>query len=65
MAQYQYCLPRQSALPLTHAGILIRVVVLKQQPLWENGTHLLALAAIFAAILAGLSWAGSRLGRFD
>ena len=47
-------------LPLTHANIATRNVMLKQQPLWQSWPHLLAMAAMFLAALALLSLVGRR-----
>ncbi len=47
-------------LPLTHANILTRDLLLKQQPLWMGWPHLLALAVFFLLALGLLAWAGRR-----
>jgi ABC-2 type transport system permease protein len=47
-------------LPLTHANILTRDLLLKNLPLWENWPHLLALAGFFLLALGLLGWAGRR-----
>ena len=45
-------------LPLTHANIATRNVLLKGEPLWRAWPHLLALAAMFLVLLAALRWVG-------
>jgi ABC-2 type transport system permease protein len=47
-------------LPLTHANIATRNLLLKHQPLWQSWPNLLALAAMFAVVLAALAWVGRR-----
>jgi ABC-2 type transport system permease protein len=47
-------------LPLTHANIATRNVILKHQPLWQTWPQLLALAAMILAALALLAWVGRR-----
>ena len=47
-------------LPLTHANILTRDLLLKNRPLWENWPHVLALVGFFLLALGLLGWAGRR-----
>ena len=47
-------------LPLTHANIATRNVMLRNEPLWQSWPHLLALGAMFALALLLLSWVGRR-----
>ena len=47
-------------LPLTHANIITRNVLLKQMALWEAWPHLLALLAMSAVILLALVAVGRR-----
>lgn len=47
-------------LPLTHADIATRDVMIKHLPLWETWPHLLALVAMFLVAMAALTWVGRR-----
>jgi ABC-2 type transport system permease protein len=47
-------------LPLTHADIATRNVMLKGQALWQSWPHLLALVAMLVVGLLLLSWVGRR-----
>jgi len=47
-------------LPLTHANIATRDVMLKHQHLWQTWPNLLALLAMFVAALLLLAWVGRR-----
>jgi ABC-2 type transport system permease protein len=47
-------------LPLTHANIATRNVVLKHEPLWQSWPNLLAILAMFVAALAVLTFVGRR-----
>ena len=47
-------------LPLTHANIATRNLLLKHQALWQSWPNLLALAAMFAVALGALTWVGRR-----
>lgn len=47
-------------LPLTHANIATRNVLLKNQPLWESWPNLAALAAMFLVLMGVLAWVGHR-----
>ena len=47
-------------LPLTHANIATRDVMLKHQPLWSTWPHLVALLAMAGVVLLLLAWVGRR-----
>jgi ABC-2 type transport system permease protein len=47
-------------LPLTHANIVTRNVMLKGQHLWESWPHLAAMVAMLLAALLLLAWVGHR-----
>ena len=51
------------ALPLTHANIATRNVLLKQQPLWQSWPNLLVMAGMFLGLLALFTVVGHRRTR--